>query len=238
MGAIASGGVVVLNKQVLRALRVADEVLQAAIAQQREELLRRERLYRDHRPPQEIRGRIAILVDDGVATGASMKAAIEGLQREPAQVVVAVPVASATAEKNLGLLVDDFICLATPEPFFGVGQWYDDFRQLGDDEVRLACWSVRTAIHSHTKGEHHENIDAAGRGPHPGRQGRLGRHVPRARGCPGRGGLRPRQRQQSPQPAQSFRGRGAQRRETGFISTSCRDMPRGGEGSRGFQATS
>ncbi len=137
MGAIASGGVVVLNKQVLRALRVADEVLQAAIAQQREELLRRERLYRDHRPPQEIRGRIAILVDDGVATGASMKAAIEGLrQREPAQVVVAVPVASATAEKNLGLLVDDFICLATPEPFFGVGQWYDDFRQLGDDEVR------------------------------------------------------------------------------------------------------
>jgi predicted phosphoribosyltransferase len=137
MGAIASGGVVVLNESVLGSLDIPDDVLQQVIARAREELLRRENAYRNHRPPPEIRNRTVILVDDGLATGASMQAAVEGLRlQQPAQIVVAVPVAAPSTYEKLRPMVDDLVCVATPEPFYGVGQWYEDFRQTTDEEVR------------------------------------------------------------------------------------------------------
>jgi predicted phosphoribosyltransferase len=137
MGAIASGGVLVLNDAVVRALHIPPRMIEEVAAAERKELSRRERAYRDHRPAPDPRGRCAILVDDGLATGASMHSAVEGLRKqEPGQIVVAVPVAARATLDALEPLVDRLVCLATPEPFHGVGQWYEDFRQTSDEEVR------------------------------------------------------------------------------------------------------
>jgi predicted phosphoribosyltransferase len=102
-----------------------------------EEVARRERLYRDARPMPEVRGRTVILVDDGLATGSTMRAAVASLRRRGAgKIVVAVPVASREAREELRAEADEVVCLATPEPFHAVGLWYDDFEQTTDDEVR------------------------------------------------------------------------------------------------------
>jgi predicted phosphoribosyltransferase len=137
MGAVATGGVRVLNNQVVRALRIPDYVIDAVAAWENQELGRRERLYRGDRPPPDVRGRTVILIDDGLATGATMLAAVKALrQLEPARIVVAVPTAAPDTCEMLRAEVDEVICAITPEPFHAVGLWYEDFSQTTDEEVR------------------------------------------------------------------------------------------------------
>jgi predicted phosphoribosyltransferase len=137
MGAIATGGVRVLNEDVVRALQIPDEVIDAVAETQWRELGRRERSYRDDRPPPDVRGRTVILIDDGLATGSTMRAAVAALRQQgPARVVVAVPVASASTCEEFRDEVDDVVCAHTPEPFYAVGSWYRDFTQTSDEEVR------------------------------------------------------------------------------------------------------
>jgi len=137
LGAIATGGVRVLNEEVVQALRIPDRVIDALAGREQEELARRERVYRGHRPPPDVRGRTVILVDDGLATGATMHAAIRALrQQQPARIVVAVPTASPETCAELKTEVDDIICATTPDPFYAVGLWYEDFSQTTDEEVR------------------------------------------------------------------------------------------------------
>jgi len=136
MGALASGGVRVLNEDVVRQLRIPDAVIDAVAREEQRELERRDRLYRDGRPPIDVRGRTVILVDDGLATGSTMRAAILALRRQhPAAIVVAVPVAAATTCAEFASEVDDVVCASTPEPFYAVGLWYADFTQTTDQQV-------------------------------------------------------------------------------------------------------
>jgi erythromycin esterase-like protein/predicted phosphoribosyltransferase len=137
MGAVATGGVRVLNEQLIQQLGIPEYVIDAVTAKEQEELKRRERLYRGQRPPPAVRGRTAILVDDGLATGATMEAAVRGLrQLEPTRIVVAVPVAARETCDALRPLVNEVICAVTPDPFHAVGLWYEDFSQTSDEEVR------------------------------------------------------------------------------------------------------
>jgi erythromycin esterase-like protein/predicted phosphoribosyltransferase len=149
MGAIASGGAVVVNEDVVRGLDIGPEVLQWVAEQEARELLRRERAYRDGRPPLDLRGKTIILVDDGLATGASMRAAIQALRRyRPGRIVVAVPAAPEPTRQELTAMVDDLVCATTPSPFFAVGASYWDFTQTTDEEVRdllRAAQSTRPA---------------------------------------------------------------------------------------------
>src|SRR5712672_3307612 len=136
-GAIASGGVRVLNEDVVRAIPYASEAIEAVTAKETAELQRREQIYREERPAPELRERIVILVDDGLATGATMRAAVKALrQREPARIIVAVPTASPETCEELRAEVDEVVCAITPEPFHAVGYWYEDFTQTTDQEVR------------------------------------------------------------------------------------------------------
>jgi predicted phosphoribosyltransferase len=136
-GAIASGGVRVLNEDVMRAIPHADEVIEAVTAREAAELERREQIYRQGRPPPELRGRIVILVDDGLATGATMRAAIKALrQRGVAKIVVAVPVGPPDTCREIEQEADETICLSTPAFFQAVGQYYEDFSQTSDEDVR------------------------------------------------------------------------------------------------------
>ncbi|MCL4298390.1 MAG: phosphoribosyltransferase [Anaerolineae bacterium] len=137
MGAIASGGGSVLNDYVVNALNIPREIIGAVIAQEQQELERRERAYRGDRPKPEVYNRTVILVDDGLATGASMRAAIAALRsQKPARLVVAVPTGAAETCEAFAPEVDDIICATTPHPFLGVGAWYEDFSQITDAEVR------------------------------------------------------------------------------------------------------
>jgi putative phosphoribosyl transferase len=137
MGAIASGGNRVLNADVVQQTGVSDEVIERVTALEQQELRRRERAYRGARPMPYLEGRCVILVDDGLATGATMRAAIAVVrQQKPARLVVAVPVAPESTIAALQHEVDEVVCPATPEPFFGIGQWYEDFTQVTDEEVR------------------------------------------------------------------------------------------------------
>ncbi len=136
MGAIASGGVRVLNEDVVRLLQIPEEVIDSVAETQWRELERRERAYRDDRPLPETRGRTIILIDDGLATGSTMRAAVTALrQQRPSRIVVAVPVASAAACEDFRGEVNEVVCLQTPEPFYAVGSWYEDFTQTSDAEV-------------------------------------------------------------------------------------------------------
>jgi predicted phosphoribosyltransferase len=147
LGAIATGGVRVLNEDVVRALRIPDRVIDAVAAKEQEELARRERLYRGDRPPLDVRGRTVILVDDGLATGATMHAAIKALrQQQPARIVVAVPTASPETCDELKREVDEVICATTPEPFYAVGLWYEDFSQTTDEEVHELLGQARSCV--------------------------------------------------------------------------------------------
>jgi len=137
MGAIASGGTRVLNDEVVGWLGISDEVIDAAAARAQVELDRRERLYRPDKPPLDLTGRIVVLVDDGLATGSTMRAAVQAVrQRGPAHVVVAVPVAAAATCHEFRTIADEVVCAETPEPFSAVGLWYEDFSQTSDEEVR------------------------------------------------------------------------------------------------------
>lgn len=137
MGAIASGGVRILNEDVVRILRLPDDVIDLATARELKELERREKAYRGDRPRPNLQNRIAIIVDDGLATGASMRAAINALRlQQPKRIVVAVPTASPETCETFEQEVDEIICATTPQPFMGVGMWYRDFGQVTDQEVR------------------------------------------------------------------------------------------------------
>lgn len=136
MGAIASGGVCVLNENVVRNLGIPDEVINRVAAKEERERERREREYRDGRPPVEVQCRTVILVDDGLATGSSMRVAVRALKRKrPAQIVVAVPVGAPAACAELEPEVDQVICAVMPKAFRSVSQWYDDFAQTTDEVV-------------------------------------------------------------------------------------------------------
>jgi putative phosphoribosyl transferase len=147
IGAVASGGVSVLNTDVVATYWIGDEAIEAVAVQARQELERRERLYRGDRPVPEVRGRCVIVVDDGIATGATLRAGVMALrQRLPARIVAAVPVAPVDALAQLRQEADEVACLASPEPFVAVGRWYRDFSQTTDDEVRELL--VRSASES------------------------------------------------------------------------------------------
>lgn len=145
MGAIASGGVRVLDEALIDELQVSPAQWDAAIHAAQDELARRERLYRGQRPPLAVQGRTVILVDDGLATGCTMRAAAQAVQRmQPARLVIAVPVASAHTCEALRGEADDIVCAATPSPFLAVGLWYDHFDQTTDEEV-LTLLAARQA---------------------------------------------------------------------------------------------
>jgi putative phosphoribosyl transferase len=137
MGAIASGDVLVLNEEIVRSLDIPDHVVKRVAAAEQQELRRREHAYRDDRPPPELQGRTAILIDDGLATGSTMRAATVAVRRQqPARLVVAVPVAAAGVCDEIRTQVDEMVCARTPDPLYAVGLWYEDFSQTTDDEVR------------------------------------------------------------------------------------------------------
>jgi putative phosphoribosyl transferase len=137
MGAIASGGLRVLNMAVIRELEIPDEVVEQVTAREQEELERRGALYRGGRPPLSLENRTVILVDDGLATGTSMRVAIAAVRRHnSARIVVAVPVASAETCEELRSEADEVVCPLTPANFYAVGAWYEDFNQTTDEEVR------------------------------------------------------------------------------------------------------
>src|SRR5215217_6417607 len=137
IGAIATGGVRVLNDDVVDYLGISDDVIDSIAAKELRELERRERAYRGDRREPNVRGKTVVLVDDGLATGSTMRAAASALrQQAPARIVVAVPVSAPQTCDEYRMGVDEIICAATPERFYGVGRWYRDFSQTSDDEVR------------------------------------------------------------------------------------------------------
>ncbi len=136
MGAIATGGIRVINESVVRMLHIPDHIIDTVAAREQQELERREHLYRDDRPPPYVDACTVILIDDGLATGSTMRAAIAALRlQHPARIVVAVPVAALPTCEELGTEVDEIVCAQTPEPFYGVGLWYENFSQTTDEEV-------------------------------------------------------------------------------------------------------
>ena len=136
MGAIATGGIRVLHKEIVDQLQISDRTFDAMAAEEQKELSRRERAYRGHSAPPELRGKIVIVVDDGIATGSTMFAAVRAVRtQQPATIVVAVPTAAQSACLNLQREADKVIALMTPEPFEAVGQWYENFSQTTDAEV-------------------------------------------------------------------------------------------------------
>lgn len=137
MGAIASGGVRVLNDDVVQSMKIGSQEIEQVTRREKEELARREVLYRGDRPPVKVEGRTVILVDDGLATGSTMKAAATALRSlKPRKLVVAVPVAAQETCEAFRHEVDEIICALTPDPFYAVGRWYEDFRQTEDEEVQ------------------------------------------------------------------------------------------------------
>jgi len=136
MGAIASAGVRVLNRDVIDYARITQQQIDAVAAREKRELSRRETEYRGNHPPLDVRGRTVIIVDDGLATGSTMRAAVQALRAmEPKRIIVAVPVGAAQTCEDLREIADETICLRTPEPFEAVGLWYDDFTQTTDAAV-------------------------------------------------------------------------------------------------------
>jgi predicted phosphoribosyltransferase len=137
MGAIASGGAWVLNNDLIQTLQPSIRMIQEVAARELQELTRRERIYRGDRPALEVRGRTVILVDDGLATGSTMRAAVAAVRRrKPAHLIVAVPTAAPSACVELQREVDECVCVITPDSFHAVGVWYEDFSQTTDDDVR------------------------------------------------------------------------------------------------------
>jgi putative phosphoribosyl transferase len=147
MGAIATGGVRVLNEHVIRLAEIDEATIARVAAEEQRELERREREYRGDRPSLDVRGRIVVLVDDGLATGSTMRAAVLALKEQaPAAVVIAVPVAARETRDAFRTEVDDVVCVWTPEPFFAVGRWYEDFADTSDDDVRRLLADARRRV--------------------------------------------------------------------------------------------
>ena len=137
MGAIASNGIQILNDSVIQYMGIPGSVVESVTKREAEELRRREREYRGIRPPVDVPGKTVIVVDDGLATGTTMKAAIAALRRQdPAKIIVAVPTASLETCEELKSAADEIVCAITPEPFYAVGFSYEDFEQTTDSEVR------------------------------------------------------------------------------------------------------
>lgn len=148
MGAVASGGVRVLNWSVVQNLRVSEAEIDAVTAEEQKELERREAAYRGDRPLPQISGKTVILVDDGIATGATMRAAVQAVRAQhPARVIVAVPTAAEHTCDQLRSEVDEIVCATMPYPFEAIGLWYEDFPQLSDDDVRrlLEAYAYNTS---------------------------------------------------------------------------------------------
>lgn len=144
LGAIASGGTRVLNRQLIESVGIPADWIEAIDARERRELERRERVYRGDRPPPDAAGRTVILVDDGLATGSTMLAAVHAVRLdEPARVVVAVPVADPDVCAGLREVADEAVCLLTPQPLRAVGVWYEDFSQTSDEEVQALLERAR-----------------------------------------------------------------------------------------------
>jgi putative phosphoribosyl transferase len=153
MGAIATGGVRIIDQQIVQMFGISDEAIDRVTATEQRELERREQLYRDGRPAPDVKGRTTILIDDGLATGSTMRAAVQALRQEGARkIVIAVPVAPPETCEAFRDEVDDIICAVTPEPFRAVGIWYADFSETTDDEVRelLARAERETNSHAHS----------------------------------------------------------------------------------------
>lgn len=150
MGAIASGGIRVLNEDVVRWYSIPESVIEHVVREEQAELERRERAYREDRPPPDLQGRIVILIDDGLATGSTMRAAAQAVrERQPSRVVVAVPVGARETCTELASYADEVICARTPEPFSAVGQWYVDFAQTEDEEVLDLLQKSLTTSHAY-----------------------------------------------------------------------------------------
>jgi putative phosphoribosyl transferase len=168
MGAIASGGVVVINHEVVDGLRIPRQSVEDEIARERMELTRREVLYRGDRAPFDLSGRTVILVDDGLATGSTMRAAVRAVRRRgPGRVVVAVPTAAPSTREEFRTIADECICTITPEPFRAVGLWYQNFEQTSDEEVIDLL--ARSAAGSCTEDESHEAVPHLIEAPDPSR---------------------------------------------------------------------
>jgi len=162
MGAIASSGVRVLNEEVLSYLSVDRKVLEGVTERELRELDRREEEYRGGLPPPDVRGKTALLVDDGLATGSTMRAAVQALkQLGPSRIVVAVPTAAPQTCEEFAVEVDEVVCAITPEPFYAVGAWYKDFSQTTDDEVRELLGARRAELG-------HGSIPGSEAGPNSG----------------------------------------------------------------------
>jgi predicted phosphoribosyltransferase len=154
MGAIASGGVRVLNDDVIQWYGITPAAIDAVARAEQQELERRELAYRDGRAPALITGRVVVLVDDGLATGSTMRAAVEAVrQRQPSRIIVAVPVGAPETCRELKAIADEVLCARTPEPFAAVGQWYRDFSQTTDEEVRDLLRDHARLVAQHTDSE-------------------------------------------------------------------------------------
>jgi putative phosphoribosyl transferase len=146
-GAIASGGVRVLDEEIIEALGISEQAIEEVTDSERKELKRRERAYRGDRPPLDLKGKAVIVVDDGIATGASMRAGIRALrQLQPKRIVVAVPVAPQRTYTRLKSEVDELVCIQTPPFFQAIGQFYEDFAQVSDEEVLTALERANRAV--------------------------------------------------------------------------------------------
>ena len=154
LGAIAAGGVRVLDRELIEQCGIGPETLARLTEREEREIARRNRLYRGERPAPDAHGRTVILVDDGLATGATMRAAVEALRKEaPARLIVGVPVAAKETCEALRDEVDDIICARTPEPFWAVGDWYQDFEQTSDEEVQqLLQQAAQEHVGAHSQG--------------------------------------------------------------------------------------
>tara|TARA_R110002124_G_scaffold233406_1_gene398693 strand:+ start:60972 stop:61649 length:678 start_codon:yes stop_codon:yes gene_type:complete len=137
MGAIAMGGQGHINRDITHDLKISDDAINQVMAKERDELERRNKLYRQGKAMPDFKDKIILIIDDGLATGSTMKAAIESLRHEHAEtIIVAVPVGAPESVEEIKLLADEVLCLQTPSPFYGVGAWYADFSQTSDDEVQ------------------------------------------------------------------------------------------------------
>ncbi len=153
MGAVADGDVVVLNEHVVKSLAVPDELIDAVAKRERRELQRQRELYRDGEPPPQVKDKIVILVDDGLATGSTMRAAISALRKqEPRQIIVAVPVGAAETCAELREEADEIVCAIVPRQFMAVGAWYNDFSPTSDETVRALLQEASHHRHAHAGG--------------------------------------------------------------------------------------
>lgn len=154
MGAIASGGVRVINRDVVEGWQIPELVIDAVAAQEQEELARRERAYRGDLPPHEVKGKSVILVDDGIATGSTMIAAIAALrQLEAGRIIVAAPVIAGSTYYRIRQIADDVAAVIVPEEFYSVGEWYEDFSLISDDDVRHVVAEATQSQSASTKNE-------------------------------------------------------------------------------------